>query len=498
MVVAFILRFANLGYSDYQGDEIKAFFIPDAHQSVSEFLLGQRKGPLQFFITYLIKLVDPTYSWHFLARVPFALAGLLAVYFFYRLVELYFGKRIAFFSSIFIATNGFFVAFSRIVQYQSLVILFMLLSLYYLSLAISNCRYKYLGLYLGLISWALSILAHYDGVFIAPFAFTILSIWFSKHGVRSWQNWRHFLLAGFIAITMLAIFYIPFMQALSKSTVDYWTDRIESSGSKISSSKYLFNVYQPIGALYIYLTLSCLGAVSFYYKVRQKKYLPAPSIRIFVGLALWFLLPLCFMEGFVAVPGTHIYTYLLPAFIVGGLGFYYLSKYNREFSLFIAMCAFGFLSLQSYIIFVDHSREFPWEAKQVMFWHIPKPSTDYNLSLFGFPYYRNWDGVRKYLFEHPEVTAFASNERDTITDFYLPNMPRNAKTVSYLVHSINPQSTQDYFAQKQNAKSKYWLENNKPVKVFYVDSRPVTEIYLMPNGSYDELLKRELKGETVL
>lgn len=37
------LRLINLGYSNYQGDEIKALYRPQADQSMIDFLLNQRK-----------------------------------------------------------------------------------------------------------------------------------------------------------------------------------------------------------------------------------------------------------------------------------------------------------------------------------------------------------------------------------------------------------------------------------------------------------------------
>ena len=139
--VAFLLRFINLGYSDYQGDEIKAFFLPISGQNAFEFLLDQRKGPVQFLITAFLKIFNPSYDNQLLMRLPFALAGTLAVYFFYKLINIHFGKKIAFYSSFFIATNGFFIAFSRIVQYQSFVIFFAILALYCFTLAITKEKY---------------------------------------------------------------------------------------------------------------------------------------------------------------------------------------------------------------------------------------------------------------------------------------------------------------------------------------------------------------------
>lgn len=163
LATSFVLRFISLGYSDFQGDEIKALYLPLQGQTFFSYIIDQRKGPLQFIVTFLLKFIDPGYNNQFLMRLPFAIAGFFAVFFFYKLIELHFGKKIAFYTSLFFATNGFFVAFSRLVQYQALVILFGVLSLYFLSLASKNDKYKVRGIYFGLISWALSILAHYDG-----------------------------------------------------------------------------------------------------------------------------------------------------------------------------------------------------------------------------------------------------------------------------------------------------------------------------------------------
>ncbi len=92
IVVTLWLRFANLGYSDFQGDEIKALYLPTSGQSFTQFLFDQRKGPTQFVITYLLNLVDPLYTNQLLLRLPFAIASALAVLFFYKLVNYHFGK----------------------------------------------------------------------------------------------------------------------------------------------------------------------------------------------------------------------------------------------------------------------------------------------------------------------------------------------------------------------------------------------------------------------
>ena len=118
LVPAVILRLFNLGYSDYQGDEIKALYLPEDGQNFFSYLMDQRKGPVQFIVTYLLKFLNPDYTNQLVIRLPFALAGILSVFFLYKLVQIHFRKRAALISALLLGSNGFFVAFSRIVQYQ--------------------------------------------------------------------------------------------------------------------------------------------------------------------------------------------------------------------------------------------------------------------------------------------------------------------------------------------------------------------------------------------
>src|SRR3989338_8031807 len=129
------LRLVNLGYSDYQGDEIKALFLPTVGQGLMKFIFAQRNGPIQFFITYLIKFLDPPYLNNFLVRLPFALAGILAVIIFYKLIDKHFGHKLALYSAFFMSANGLCVAFSRIAKYQSFVFLFCILPFFFFLLA---------------------------------------------------------------------------------------------------------------------------------------------------------------------------------------------------------------------------------------------------------------------------------------------------------------------------------------------------------------------------
>lgn len=514
---AFLLRFVNLGYSDYQGDEIKALYTPSQTDTFFTYLMDQRKGPIQFVVTYLLKFIDPTYENEFLIRLPFALAGVLAVVFFYKLVSKHFGEKIAFYASFLMATNGFFIAFSRIVQYQSFVILFMVLSLYFLTLATTDKKYQIRGIYLGLISWAISILSHYDGGLIFPFVFYLLFKWFKLQDISKKDKIKHFLLSGVLSFTLLASFYIPFVLSLSEATMDYWAGRIAGDvSSKISSSRYLFTVYQPIYSIHIYTILTVLGMLFIIYAFSSNfiKFEKLPSfIQYFsqrttnlvndiksnrdkiIALFLWFLVAFLFMEAFVSIPGTHIYTYLLPLFIFTAFGIVTIeSLIQKIFELPIVyflnfvgiFIVFAFLFAQSYAVFVDNHEEYPWEDETFLFWTFTKPTPIYHLSMFGFPYYRNWEGIRDFIKTIPEYSSYSTNERKTIARYYVP-LDKSSDRAGFYIYIKDPQS---FTNEIINEKPAYWTEKYEPVFTISRDGRATVRVYVMEPGTLEEIMQK--------
>ena len=481
VLLAFSLRLQNIGYSNYQGDEIKALFLPDPGQSMSSFFLDQRKGPMQFIVTFLLKLVNPTYTNEFFVRLPFALAGAFAVLFFYKLLKDRFGEKIAFYASFFFATNGFFVALSRIVQYQAFVMFFMVLALHMFSLAVKQEKWKIKGIYLGFLFWALSILSHYDGVFIAPFAFYLLGVWFSQNKNLA----KHLFGAGALAGLLLAVFYVPFVLSISIATKDYWLNRLSGGNGKISSSRYLFQVYNPIYIIHIYNILSVFGLLA----LRKK------SLQLLI-VFIWFALPFVFLEFIVNIPGTHVFIYLLPLTIilahgiveVEAAGKWIFDKLKLNTKLIYAGISiiFAFIFLQSYFIFVDHTYEYPWENERFMLWTFHKPSAMFHLSMFGFPYFRNWEKIEQVVTQDSmenRILFYSTNERQTISRYYIP-FQKDADRAGYYIYIESPQSFTD---QIVSDKAAYWAQNHEPIYVGKSTSATSVKIYYMPNLTLDEL-----------
>lgn len=120
LVVAGALRLADLGWSEFQGDEARvALRALAALQGEPGALAAHRKVPGEILLAYLFagslgQVVELT------ARLPFAVAGVGAVLAFYALARALLGPWAALTAGLLLAVNGYFVAFGRILQYDSL------------------------------------------------------------------------------------------------------------------------------------------------------------------------------------------------------------------------------------------------------------------------------------------------------------------------------------------------------------------------------------------
>jgi hypothetical protein len=410
----FLLRLGHLDYSNFQGDEIKAQFKLQNGQSISDYLFSQRKGPVQFLITGLYGLIDPSFSSEFFLRLPFAFASILSVLVFYRLGKLYFGETIALYASLLLATNGLFVAFGRIVQYQSITIITSLLCLYSLSAGLRSNKWRTPALYVGLLSASVSILTHFDGIFVIPPAVYLLNNWYKLSNNLSEPSRlrRHIISASTVALLMLLFFYIPYTLSLSEYQLSYWAERISGPPSH---SITVFQFYNPLIGIYVYAVLLALSI----FMIGKHK-----DIFLFM---LWAIPPFIFMEFIMHSPRTHIYTYLLPLFIFSAMGIEMILESMKRFfpkagkTIVHTACSvlFLFLFALSYSILVDHQKEYPWSDKKFFHWDI---RGQYMEGIMGFPYNRQWKEIGQFFAYNNRVKEqyYTTNEKQIISAFYLP------------------------------------------------------------------------------
>jgi hypothetical protein len=457
ILLTLYFKFFSLGFSDYQGDEGKALYNP-GHPDISGYLLDQRKGPLQFLTTYVYSLFDVDYSNYFMARFPFALASALSVLFFYLTAKLFFGKKAAFYGTLLFLLNGLFIAFGRIVQYQSYVILFSIMSVYFFALLHFSKKWSPAGLYYGTFFWAMGVLAHYDAVFIAPIVIYLVGSW-----VWQKKNWKyslkHLLLCSVIPIILCSSFYIPYVLNISSSTSSYWQSRISGGEEKISSSIYTFVLYNQLPVLVGYFIFLIFFTFFALFNVYNKKLL-----SMLVPFVFWILVPFVFMEVLVNVPGTHFYTYLIPLLMLMGAGIAFaLNMKIVKWPVGALIGAFFVVhTVIQHLVYIDNTKFYPWEAESLGPLQFEMPNKDYHLSLFGFPYNNYWKYTKSFMSAYPVGSLYNTNDRESISSIYLPRFVIEKDQPRYYVYTTFKQKIPGEIPKK----IKYRINNSEPIQVY--------------------------------
>jgi len=211
VLLAILFRLASLGYSEFQGDEARAMLMAaGAIRGEDGILFLHRKGPAEILIPAAFYALAGTTT-ELVARLPFSLANITGVVTIYLLAQRLLPERrgAALTTLGVVAVDGYLIAFGRIVQYQSIVILMMALTAW--------CTYRWYEsgtrnlLWLASLFLAVGTLAHYEAVFVAPFvAWLVLA-----RAVRSRWSGREWLRQGIgpalVFIAVLASFYAPFV-----------------------------------------------------------------------------------------------------------------------------------------------------------------------------------------------------------------------------------------------------------------------------------------------
>jgi 4-amino-4-deoxy-L-arabinose transferase-like glycosyltransferase len=402
-VTAF-LRFSQLGYSHFYGDETKTLYL-DKTVSAVNFFLNQRKGPVQFLIVWGVEKLTGGFN-ELNVRLPFALAGFISVFVFYYLVKKFIGPREAAFAVFLFALSGFNIAFSRTAQYQSVLILFGLLAVL--------CAYKFTVMTLHKTEWlmltsvflALAFLTHYDAIFFAVPVMAILVAYAKHNAVTRAYLLKSALLFLIPILTVLTIFYLPYVGSgnFEQNTSNYLARRINGESYQPSNSLYTAKVYNP----YLVGFIPLFFAFFFFAKGFDWKKLV---------LFLWFVIPFIVFEFVFLNPGTHINNYYMPLYILAAIGFTCVldqikglkAKQLLASSVVAVFLIYLIIDISVYVPALNTG--YPWGSGSV--------NKNYHLYLYGFPYYRGWDQVRDYLYSKSGVRNFYTNDNASVAAYYL-------------------------------------------------------------------------------
>lgn len=446
VLVTIFLRFTQLGFSDFYGDETKVFYLRK-DVSAKDHLLNQRKGPVQFLVAWSAEKTFGTYD-ELTTRIPFAIAGTLAVFAFYFVVRLLFDEKIAYLSTLLFSLNGFFIAFSRTVQYQSFLLLFGFLSILFTLFYIKSkdnpqklneyfdkakLRFKSIlflnkllsmlqnyffqfMLFLTGIFLALAYLSHWDAVFFdiavgtlfIKYFFYIKGPNFSKKIIKEFLV---YLLIPFLLV--LGTFFIPYITQgyFSEQVSGYMSRRLSGSSLLPNDSLLTYQIYN--------ISLAFLLIFAFAINTLTKRY---TFEKIF--LLIWFVVPFVLFEFVISNPGTHIYNYVIPLLILASIGFFELfdciNGLRKKFLLLFGIILLLSMIYASSFTFVPSlNNGYPWNK-------IAKQKQANQIFLYGFPYKGGWQDIRAYFGQDNGVNrprSFYTNDNVTIGEYYLYGVP---------------------------------------------------------------------------
>ncbi len=480
-IVGGFLRFPALGYAEFQGDEARAMLrAAEVIEGFDGSLFEHRKGPTEILLPaapyVLMDRIDET-----AARLPFAVANFCALFGILLLGWRWFGPLAGWVAAMLLALDGYLIAFARIVQYQSIIFLTVVLVLLILQrLALHNVQGDSstarlrggLAVWLTLASFLLAtgLLSHYEAILVLVPA--LLLLW---QIMRAGVGLARLLLAALPAIgvgsAMLALFYIPFIRYPTfGNTFEYLAyKRIGEEfaynnlgdyfiRSTLYSSTYAFGLMtllavaglwqryrRGLGRLGTLLGIALLVGVALtFWRPDWLTVAGTDMTWLFfvgaLGLAilmpdrqqgeravwLWFGAVLVLAIFFTATPNTHVYNFYFGWALVGGLVssqlWHWLAPRRRWLAgagAAVAATIILLLGYYEYSLFIRN------DVEVLRTWPENRPRGYWSAyevpirsSIFGFPHHNGWKAVSVMAARGTLQGAFETNTKDWIVDWY--------------------------------------------------------------------------------
>jgi len=542
VVLASFFRFTYLGYSEFQGDEaavlLKGVGVVQGREDV---LFRHKKGPAEILIPAVLYSLTGRIN-EFTARFPFALANVVGIVTVYLIGRAMFGDLVGFVAGLLLGINGYFIAFSRIVQYQSIVFLMMALSIlcyYRFYRGEVNVRsYQILGtLFLGV-----GLLSHYDAVFALPVVAFLCLRKFRCRLRALREDLPSLLISSFLVLCLFLAFYAPFVRhPYFEEAQSYFTARtgvenriLYNNLGKFFVMSTIYNSTYYIVSLilllvvvvvkqlmtisssrkYIGVALSCFfiaglvlilifpswwqigrvdGAIGFFLAFFSVLLVsPSPSAELKSNL-IWFALPLLFYDFLMADPRTHFYVFFPPLTLIGGLGlekvilFLFRDNNNlrRAVGLGVLVALYLIFAYYVYMVFVQHDPEYKRtypESKSRYYWTIYGDELP-EAGWFGFPYRAGWKVIGRLYRAGVLRGDYFSNEEDWITEWYTRGEWRCFNDPRYYFIAKNVQdvvSIDEQFVKEKYSLIGTVLANSEP-KLWIYERSPATS----PHISYE-------------
>jgi len=487
VIVGAFFRFSNLGYSEFQGDEGRAMLrAAEVVQGQDQVLFLHKKGPVEIlmpaaFYALAGRIDERT------ARFPFALANLAALVALFVLGRRAFDWRVGLLAMALVVIDGYWVAFARIVQYQSVVLLTTLLTLFCVYRAYQSRHLRRRYLMVAAVLAGVGLLAHYEGFFALPAATYLIWATLRRESARPRKVVRLLAPPTLLGGAIAGAFYVPFiLHPHFATTATYLSEKRVGGTPLYNNIVDFFNRASFYNASYYVMFLGVLLAVgAFALLLRAAK---TSRQRVGVGLLaiVWMTVlffPQCWQIGSVnlsvvvflatlaallVVPAstelrllqiwfgvaalfyfflmlkvhTHYYVAFPAWSLIAGLvlsGAYDRLAHNASGLRWLALGATAALWLVCagyiYIAFVQHTPEYRSvypDAKPWFYW-TPFGRHPPGGGYFGFPYCTAWKAVGGLYDAGVLKGTYDSNQKANVTNWYARGALRCASGQYFVV-----------------------------------------------------------------
>lgn len=214
VVVALALRLISLNQSLWLDEAIGAVAIKDLsfRSLVINFSRGDNHPPLYYL---LLKVWTTVFGYSEISlRAPSVILGILTVYLFYKLIEVYLShinfksRFLPFFAALFLATSGLHVYYSQEARMYVPVAFLALFAVYFfLKTLIEKKKSNWFWFSLGII---LLVFTDYMPVFLLP----LFPLYGFNQKIKSRKWWLLFI-ASFAPLFILGLLWLPIFKAQS-------------------------------------------------------------------------------------------------------------------------------------------------------------------------------------------------------------------------------------------------------------------------------------------
>lgn len=455
-ILAAFLRLAWLDYAEFQGDESLAMI--SASQAIAgqeEALFMRSKGPGEVLLPLAVWRLSGTIN-EWAARLPFALAGCLALLTLYLVGQRWFGAGIL--VGAMWAVNGFYVGFARIVQYQTLVVWMSALAVWcvYRAWADGETRLApFGGLFLGV-----GLLFHYDVLVVIPALLYV--VWCAARSGAP----RRLLLPALVGVGMLivtvALFYLPYALSPQAGLTAEYVGGTRMGGRLLNNLADFFERSAVYNSSYYVVALAvvlfawiaarlhglswgrfwlpgmaalALGAVLLrpdWWQVGKSSLAALPfalafALVFFFGrlraeerIALaWFAVPVMGYLFMSAYPLTHVHNVYPAGTLLVGAALTGLGERLRRPALALLAALLALNLCYVWLAFLQQSPEYiqTYPAhKSALFWtpYEKLPDAGY----FGFPHRAGWKAIGGLYLRGALSGDYGSNEEPEVTSWY--------------------------------------------------------------------------------